>query len=191
MLKIEKTGSVFLIENYPWDESGVRPVTEVTVGYDEGGYKVRFVSYETALRAVETEHNTDVYKDSCVELFAAFAPERDDRYINIEANPNGAAYCSVRRSRDDYELISPADIDTLAIRTSVFDDRWEIEYYISVEFIKKYIPAYEHREGGVIRANFYKCGDETDHVHYGCFNLIENRTPDFHRPEFFAEFKLS
>ena len=191
MYKIEKTGSVFSIDNFPWDEGGVRPKTSVTVGYDSEGYSVRFVSYEPSLRAVETEHNTDVYKDSCVEFFASFSPVFDGRYINFEINPNGAAYVSVRHSRDDFYTVEVEDIISLGIKARIFEGGWEVIYRIPTKFIKKYIPSYEHGEGSVIRANFYKCGDETDHVHYGCFNLIQTPTPNFHCPEFFAEFKLS
>ncbi len=35
------------------------------------------------------------------------------------------------------------------------------------------------------RANFYKCGDETEFPHYGAWSLRDGG-PDFHRPEFFG-----
>ncbi len=192
MNRITKKGITFPVSNFPWEKDfPAKPATEVTVGYDDAGYRVRMVSYETTLRAVETAHNTPVCQDSCMELFMQFAPESDPRYINIEVNPNGAAYCGVNYRRGDSILIDPADIDTLCIRTAVYDDRWEIEYVIPSSFIQKYIPAYRHGEGTQIRGNFYKCGDMTDHTHYGCFANIEWDHPDFHRPEFFADFLLT
>lgn len=41
-----------------------------------------------------------------------------------------------------------------------------------------------------IKANFYKCGDETSVPHYVSWSPIEVENPDFHRPEFFGELVL-
>lgn len=187
---IEKAGTTFEIKNYLWNNNEYRPETFVTVGYDEGGYKVHFVSYETDLKCVETEHNTEIFKDSCMELFMQFAPETDENYINFEINPNGAVYCALTTNRETYQKVAPSIIDTLGVKTKIYDDRWEIDYYISKEYIQNLIPTYEHKEGIVIRGNFYKCGDKERYPHHGCFNKIEWEKPDFHRPEFFVEFKL-
>ena len=189
MLKITKGGVSFAVNNFPWDNGGAKPETSVKVSYDEGGYNISFVSYETDIRAEVEEHNGPVHEDSCVELFAAFA-EGDERYINIEVNPKGTAHCECGEGRHNRLQISPEDIEGLNITTRIFDDRWEADYRISVEFIKKFLPTYEHKIGACIKANFYKCGDKTGHEHYGCFNNIPWQSPDFHRPEFFAELVL-
>ena len=190
MYEIKREGSRFDVNNFPWDNGGARPVTYAEIGYDEDGYKVRFVSEEKEQRAEVTEYNGPVHEDSCMELFAAFS-EGDQRYINIEVNPKGVAHCEVGSGRGDRLQIDPADIMSLGISANQGDDAWEVSYYISAEFIKKFLPTYKHGEGTVIRANFYKCGDKTGHEHYGCFNNIPWPHPDFHRPEFFAELKLS
>ena len=187
---IEKKGTRFEIKNYLWNNNEYRPETFVTVGYDDGGYKVHFVSYETELKCVQVEHNTEIFKDSCMELFMQFAPETDENYINFEINPNGAVYCALTTNRETYQKIAPNIIDTLGVKTKIYDDRWEIDYYISKEYIQNLIPTYEHKEGIIIRGNFYKCGDKKHYPHHGCFNKIECEKPDFHRPEFFTEFKL-
>jgi hypothetical protein len=44
-----------------------------------------------------------------------------------------------------------------------------------------------HNLPASIKANFYKCGDETSVPHYVSWNPIEVENPDFHRPEFFGE----
>jgi hypothetical protein len=41
-----------------------------------------------------------------------------------------------------------------------------------------------------LRANFYKCADNTRIPHYVSWNPIEVASPDFHRPEFFGELLL-
>lgn len=190
MFYIKEQGSVFNIECFPWKEYESKPKTSVKISYDDGGYFVHFESFETNLRAVQTEHNTFVHEDSCMELFAAFASD-DDNYINIEINPNGAAHCEVGNGRAGRYYIDPCEIETLGIRTETYPNRWTIDYYIPVDFIKAHLPTYQHKKGTRLRANFYKCGDKTGHEHYGCFSPIEWPHPDFHRPEFFAEFELA
>lgn len=190
MYNIEKKGTSFEIKNYPWDDNGYRPKTVVTIGYDEGGFNLHFVSYETEILAVQTEHNSPVCTDSCMEIFMQFSPETDKNYINIEVNPNGAAYSAVSLCREISEKIAPDIIDTLNIKTEVFPDRWEVSYYLPKEYIQRFIPTYTHGEGSVICGNFYKCGEHTKYPHFGCFSKSEWDHPDFHRPEFFTRFKL-
>ena len=191
MQKITREGSTFSVSCIPWEEYPEKIDTQVTLAYDEGGFAVRFKSNETRLRAVETAHNTFVHKDSCMEMFMQFAPESDIRYINFEMNPNGAAYVSCARKRGDFEFFSVQDIDALGIQASVREDGWELSYYIPVAIIQKYIPSYQHGKGAHLRGNFYKCGDETDHPHFLSFAPIGTEEPDFHRPEFFADFVLA
>ena len=38
-----------------------------------------------------------------------------------------------------------------------------------------------------IKANFYKCADETTTPHYLSWSLIATTEPDFHCPEYFGE----
>ena len=150
-----------------WDDVFPSPYTTLArMVHSDEGITVKMTSSEWPLTITATELNTTVCIDSCMEFF--FTPNAlDKNYINIEINPNGAAYCAVNFRRGDSELIAPCDIETLGIRSAVYDDRWEIEYTIPASFIQKYIPTYRHGIGAKIRGNFYKCGDLTDHEHYG------------------------
>ena len=192
MTEIKREGTTLPIDCLPWrEEYPYAPKTSVTLGYDEEGLTLHFTTDETNLRATETEHNTFVYKDSCMEAFIQFDPAHDSHYINIEINPNGAAFAACGTCREDYGMVAVEDIETLGVRTAVHEDGWEIFYRIPVAFVKKYIPSYRHGEGARLRANFYKCGDETDHPHFASFAPIGVAEPDFHRPEYFAELVLS
>ena len=188
---IERGGTRFEIANFPWvKEFPAIPKTAVTVSYDDANLYFHLVSDETHLRAVETRHNTPVCQDSCMEVFLQYAPDTDDRYVNLEINPNGAVFAGLCYCRERAEKIDPSDIDMLGVDVRVLDNRWEIDLTVPKEFIQKQIPTYRHGKGSVLRGNFYKCGDLTDHPHYGCFQNIVWEHPDFHRPEFFAEFEL-
>ncbi len=192
MYQITETGTTFAICHFPWlADYPAAPKTQVTVSYDREGYLFRFVSYETNLRAAETRHNTMVCCDSCMEVFLQYAPDTDPRYINIEINPNRAVYSAVSHDRAHSVCIDPAEIDTLDVTARCYPDRWEIDCRVPVAYIQKQIPTYRHEKGAHLRGNFYKCGDLTDHPHFGCFNNITWSQPDFHRPEFFADFELA
>lgn len=188
---IPREGRVLSLEEAPWKEYACVPRTTVRVSYDEEAFALHFVSYETELRAKETQHNTPVCCDSCMEAFLQFAPATDPHYINIEVNPNAAVYCAVRTCREDEVLVEPEVINALGVRTHRFDDRWEVDLRIPAAWIRRFIPTYRHGVGTTIRANFYKCGDETAVPHYGAFAPITWEHPDFHRPEFFADFILA
>lgn len=192
MYPIKKSGSRFCLSYFPWAEAyPACPETAVTVSWDKGGLDLHFVSYETNLRAEQREHNTTVSQDSCVEAFLQVSPETDERYINLEFNPNCAVSSSIRYDRKRSQRLDPADIRTLSVRAEVFEDRWELWCRVPVAFLQKQVPSYRHEAGAVLRGNFYKCGDLTDHPHYAAFANIPLPSPDFHRPEYFAEFVLT
>lgn len=187
---MESKQQTFLIENFPWDQGGYRPRTVATLTRLPQSLKVHFVSWETPVRAVETQHNTSVYCDSCVEMFLQPDPEADPRYINFECNPNGAIYCAVNTpGKGDVKL--PAEvIDTFQARTAVYDDRWEAEMTIPAQVLQQVFAGYIHEAGTRIRGNFYKCGDKTEHPHFGCWKPIDWPQPNFHLPQFFCDIIL-
>ena len=187
---ITKEGTTFSV-HYPWAKDfPATPSMSATLSYDEAGIHVHMESDETDLRAAETKHLHYVHHDSCMELFMQYDADNDERYINIEINPNGTVYSAVCYDRYRTEKITEEDIATFGIRTVIKDDGWELFYTVPVAFIQKYIPTYRHTAGTHMRGNIYKCGDLTDHPHYGCFAPIDLEKPDFHRPEFFADFVL-
>ena len=44
--------------------------------------------------------------------------------------------------------------------------------------------------GGVLYANFYKCGDDTPQPHFISWSPIDLPKPDFHAPQFFGVLEL-
>lgn len=116
---------------------------------------------------VETEHFAPVCLDSCVEWFVNFMPEKCDKYFNFEVNANGAMNVRCHKDRHDAQPLSLEDIASLNIQTEIFAESWEVSYTVPFTLIRKYIPDYEFRDGMTIRANFYKCGGQTEYVHHG------------------------
>lgn len=190
--------SPLLILNFPWDENGYRPRTGVRIFYTESRLHLQFKAYEREIRAECLNMNDPVCTDSCVEFFFNPDPEHDERYMNFEINPIGILLLGIGKDRYSRTQVTDVSPDIFHIKTSVNRESiknyngplWSIEYSIPFTFIEQHYGKQDFAPGKEIKANFYKCGDKTRYPHFGCWNMIENPTPDFHRPEFFGSLIL-
>ena len=151
--------------------------------YDDGNLYVHLRAVEKEIRAKYTAPLSPVYQDSCLEFF--FMPYDGDRYFNFEINPNGCLYIEFGHNRSDRFALYRGDIqDRFDIRTARTEDGWEVYYQIPLEYIRLFYPEFDF--SGALRANIYKCGDQTVNKHYLSWNPIDSEKPDFHRPEDFG-----
>lgn len=148
--------------------------------YDENTLYVRLVAKEENIRAEHTGLLDPPCEDSCLEFF--FSPIFDDnRYFNIEYNPNCCIFLGIgTKIKDLVRLIcnKETSFSPKTIRTS---DGWEITYQIPFEFIRRFFPDFVAVSGTKMRGNFYKCGDLTLQPHYLCWNPISSNVISFHR----------
>ena len=182
------------IENYPWDETGYRPNTEVKLFYTDDEIRIKFTSCEKEIRINEDNFNGPVWEDSCVEFFFLPMPESDNRYFNFEISAQGTLLLQLDYKppvRHYLNYINPSYFQITADVTKAnfreFDNfkPWTIEYKIPFSFIKDFFKDFEIYSGKVIKGNFTKCGDKTSIPHFGSWVNIKNDTPAFHMPNFF------
>lgn len=189
MYTIKKKGSADIptitITDYI-NPDGYCPKIVFYATYSDKGFHTHFDAYERNPRAVVTQHQGPVCNDSCLEWFMNFDPVHTDRYFNIEMNAKGTANIAFRKDRYDKTPLTVEDIESMDIKTKVFEDYWTLDYTVPFELIKKYIPDYEFKTGVECPANVYKCGDETEAVHYGCWSMVNIEKPDFHMPAYFG-----
>lgn len=189
MYTIKKKGSENIPEIVITDyinPDGYCPKIVFGVTYSEVGFHVHFDAYEKNPKCVINEHFGPVHLDSCLEWFINFDPENTDKYINFEVNSAGFINFSLRVDRNNDEKFTLEDAECLGIKTEILEDRWTLDYTVPFEFIKKYYPHYEFKTGAVLPSNVYKCGDETEVEHYGCWKMVDREKPDFHKPEYFG-----
>lgn len=149
--------------------------------YSDEAIYVRMESDEMPVVAKQTERNSLVCTDSCLEFF--FRPNiNNDLYINIEINALGTLFTGVGTCRQD-RVCCADNADQFDIKPELCASGWKISYKIPFDFIRKY--AGECTSS--MKGNFYKCGNDTGHKHYGAWNMIETPKPDYHRPEYFGE----
>lgn len=171
------------IDLYPWEGYQQNaPKTEFTILYDDNGIGIKFFSDEKNPVGNAVGMNTDVYTDSCVEIFLNPSPETTQKYLNFELSVTGYMHLGLGAGRFDRELLY-IDFDSLHIQTRVLPNvGWEAKFFIPFALLKQYYPKISEKWTG----NFQKLCEDCEIPHLGCWNLIGTEKPDFHRPEFFG-----
>lgn len=165
----------------PWAEFSSPYNTYAQVVYDDIGLYVHLKTDEKFLRAVNTEKNSDVCDDSCMEFF--FSPDAEDtRYFNIEINPIGTMLVYVSDGRDNFNKIDFSE-ELFDVKSIITVNGWELYYKVPFSFIRKHF----NKITNTMYGNFYKCGNKTIHEHYACWNPIEIEFPEFHCRSYFGK----
>ena len=191
---LNEAGAEAIINEVNWKDvySKLLPVS-VRVAHDGQKIYLLYTVKGEKLRAVNTEDYGSVWEDSCVEFF--MQKDGDERYRNFECNVLGALLAADHEDRNTSERLTEHMPDI--IRFSNIQHRYEGGQQVSdwtmyLEIPKKAM-GYGDEEtlrGKKIRANFYKCGDETPEPHYISWNPIDLPKPDFHVPQFFGLLEL-
>ncbi len=167
-----------------------KPVVAVDAARGDNDLYIHFFVRGNYLLASNTELNSPVYHDSCVEFFAHIPGEKE--YYNFEFNCIGTALASKRLRRTDNDCY-PAELMTkirtwsslgklpFAEKSGIFS--WELTVAVPFELFGLDPAALPEK----IDVNFYKCGDKTSQPHYLSWNRIDTPEPDFHRVDFFGE----
>lgn len=167
----------------------------VSVRVAHNGEKI-FLLYSVTgeqLRAVNTNDFGSVWEDSCVEFF--MQKEGDRTYRNFECNVLGALLAAHHEDRNTSERLTehmPSVVRFSNIKHRYENGKQVSDWTMYLEIPKKALGFAENESlhGKNIRANFYKCGDETPEPHYISWNSINLPSPDFHVPQFFGLLEL-
>lgn len=178
------------VDEIAWlPDAGIRMMQQIA--YDENGLYIHQRAWEKEIRAEGRDPLCSVCQDSCMEFFFSPVPE-DGRYFNVEFNLNGCVFLGFGHGRHDSIRLVPESIQTLFhVETARLEDGWEIFYRIPVDFLRVFYPGYTLEPGQEIRANCYKCGDQTVQPHYLLWNPSTSEMPDYHRPQDFGRMVLA
>lgn len=180
--------------NWP-DEYPYGPEAAFRMAWCPEGLLVHYRVSEQSVRARYAEDGGMVWTDSCVECFIRNAD--NDTYYNIECNCIGTLLAASGDGRHDRVPVATelrsAVLRWASLGSEPFEERkettaWEVALVIPATLFKAHPIRLE--AGNVLRANFYKCGDELTVPHFLSWNPIEVAQPDFHRPEYFGELEL-
>ncbi|MFP6763121.1 MAG: carbohydrate-binding family 9-like protein, partial [Planctomycetaceae bacterium] len=166
-----KNASVFENFRFAWWKQGQREQTVARMVWDD---RFLYVSYECAdahISATQTERDSPVYEDDCVELFAAPNPLRPNDYFNIEMNVN-------RSILDQHHPRGPGNSQTqnwnavgIQIATTVdgtlnqdtdIDRGWVLEVAIPFSNFAAVTGTPQPRDGDIWHLNLNRLGGKTN-----------------------------
>ena len=187
-------------ENFSWEDIEKAPIDIFCWNYeykpktfaqlvfvDEKEIRARLTCYETEPETRCTSFGDEVWKDSCLEFFAAFNPDTPDIYVNCEMNSAGAALMALGDNCVEKRVSADTILGHIPYFSGeVFDDRWCAEVRLTVEDIKKLFNV-EIKRGSKFKGNFFKCGNETRYEHYGMWCRSVAILPCFHSPQYFGD----
>lgn len=176
-----------------WVKPPQVPVVSFVIAYNENALFVRFCVRETCHRAVYTNPNDPVYKDSCVEMFIAV--DNSGAYYNFEFNSLGTCLSSYGKNRHNRKMLDEQAIRTISSHVEWKEFlpankiySWELTFIITPSVLcYNQITSFTRSN---FTANFYKCGDALEEPHYLAWNPVSTPVPDFHQPDFFGGLKL-
>lgn len=174
------------IDNHQWTEkTDISAIAQIA--YDDNAIYAKLTANEKNILARFTNQTSPVWNDSCLEFF--FCPiEGDLRYFDLESNPNGSTFIGFGRSNTQMLRLVTVDLENsiVQVNTEQTEHVWSVLYTIPYEFIRLIVPNFAPHSGMNMRANCYKCGDETEKPHFISWNPINSETPLFHCPQDFG-----
>jgi hypothetical protein len=190
-----KSGVKALIDNVNWkDEFPKTMPVSVQLLHDNERLYLYYETTGEALRAVNTKDFGSIWEDSCVEFFVQ--REGENTYRNFECNPLGAMIAAHRESKESAQELA-REVATI-VRFTTVNHRYNengqqvSDWSLYLEIPKKVLGFAENEQlsGQKLRANFYKCGDNTSEPHFLSWNPIDLPKPNFHVPQFFGMLEL-
>ena len=187
------------VTHFSWEDSGHHPKTEARLLYNDTTLAVIFRVEDHYVRAVAEQYQDGVCRDSCVEFFVA-PVAGSDVYFNFEVNCGGTTLLHKNPPPDDRAsgqeriAVSEEDWQTVAMAHSLPQivepevaepTVWTVEYHVPFDLFHRYFESVRHDPGTIWRANFYKCGDQTSHPHWGSWAPVDTPRPNFHVPASF------
>ena len=184
------------------ESSANRPQTLCKLLYDQETLYGIFRVDDQYVRCVYTGFQADVYKDSCVELF--LQQKSTGGYFNFEFNCGGSMLASyvidparVNGRVKDYTPLTPNDDRQIRRYHNLPDvvgheitkkQIWFLEFAIPFAVLEKYAGDLGEIGGQTWRGNFYKCGNETSHPHWGAWSAVNEL--NFHLPACFGSIQF-
>ena len=171
--------------------------TSFDIQHDGVSIYLQYYVNEQHVRAVNSDFNSPVWEDSCVEFF--FSLKGDEKnFYNFEFNAIGAVLGGYGKDRNERNRLPGSLLEKIEVLPSLgrepFGDihketSWNLQVRIPVTTLCFNEMADLSGKDGY--ANFYKCGDELKQPHFLSWKPVLTPTPDFHQPRYFGQLSFS
>jgi hypothetical protein len=194
---LELGGERFQIDCLNWPEDF--PYAPICAGRIGRTYEALVVDFRVSgldLRIQNLADGGRIWEDSACEIF--IQPFPGAAYFNFEVNAAGYLLAACGSSRNARTALC-ADALARVIRIPSLEGQflketvnlsglwnWRVTLVIPWTILGLDCAALPSS----LRGNLYKCGDLTAHPHFATWAPVQTPAPDYHRPEYFGEFKL-
>lgn len=178
------------------DPPAHRPTTQAKLLYDAEALYVRFRVEDRYVVALETEPQSGVSRDSCVELFFAPGTDVGPGYFNIEMNCVGTTLFHHQREPGVENRPLDEAISDLQVRHTIpgptVDPEvtepltWAVGYRVPFDALAQHATITVPEPGVVWRTNLYKCASRSSHPHWLTWSPVAFPRPNFHLKEQFG-----
>ncbi|HEY3863007.1 MAG TPA: carbohydrate-binding family 9-like protein [Verrucomicrobiae bacterium] len=186
------------LANFRPEGSDHRPAASLRLLHDGQALRGIYLVRDRYVRSIRTNYFDEVWNDSCVEIF--LQPRPESGYFNLEMNAGGAHLCNYI---EDPERVPggfkkstrlPPEIGLrIKVRSSlpkIVDPEiaepveWQLNFFAPLDVFEHYCGPLGGLRGQRWRGNFYKCGDEGSHPHWGSWAPVD--VFNFHLPRCFG-----
>jgi hypothetical protein len=187
------------ITNYMGKIPPFRPISKAKMMYDSENLYVIFKVHDNFVRLQTQKFNGKVFEDACVEFFFAPDASKPLSYFNLEMNAGGTALMAYQPVVKTSLSIKPEDFEPVEVAHSLPKTlekeitepvTWTVEYKLPLSVLRKYSAVTQPASGTVWKANFFKTSSRNSNPHYITWSFVDNKTPQFHLPQFFGTLKF-
>ncbi|MCH7917601.1 MAG: hypothetical protein IIC50_06405 [Planctomycetes bacterium] len=184
---------------FPWWTKGEKEQTQARLLWDDKHLYVSYVCEDAYIWGDHTEHDSQVYRDDCVEVFTAPNPDQPFNYFNIEMNVRGAFLDRHHPDGPSSELLYNWNSKGIKIGISIngtlnddsdTDRSWILEAAIPFANFSKVAKHTPPQPADTWHLNLNRLGGKTNPQH-SQWSPGETDRPAFHRPEFFGRVVFS
>jgi len=193
-----RNATLFSDFKFAWWKEGKKEQTVARMLWDDEFLYVSYECQDAHISAIQTEHDSAVYTDDCVELFTAPNPDRPFDYFNIEMNVNRAILDRHHPDGPGKEvpnwnsqgILIATRVDGTLNDDSDKDRGWVLEVAIPFANFANVTGRLHPRNGDVWHLNLNRLGGQTN-PQYSQWSPGTTESPAFHTPDTFGRVTFS
>lgn len=182
-----------------WPAYPYKPEVEFRIMHSETEIYLQYHVKENGARATyDYDFGSLPYTDDCVEFFM-IPSDRDSSYFNLELNCIGHGTFNYGPNRSERHHCGDEIIRQIRRESTLGSEAFGMreglqEWTLTIAIPKRLYAQADLNltsfSGRTVKANFYKCGDDTAVRHFLSWNPIPIPKPNFHTPEHFGEIRF-
>ena len=190
---------IMKIDRFYKEGSNFNPEVNFKLMYDAEGLYGLFEVHDQYVRCTNTQFQSGVCCDSCLEFFVR--PAAGVGYQNFEISASGTMLCMhitnpgrTAKGFIEYRFLTEEEVKDIKIFHTLPDTvepeqqgpcTYRLGWFMPFSLFKHLNGAPVPTAGTVWRANVYKCGDKTSHPHWQSWTPL--RAVNFHVPDEFGK----